>query len=163
MFITLICAAILMAGLFLMLLAAVAFIQDKRLFGSAPKDIQAVVQPRNERFPGARIIGWGIMVFALLLFPAAIVLGAWDGIRKGYALMQFFIRFLAMLLLLKAFDICFIDWVLLCHSDFFPRFYPETKGHVGSHQFGFNKRTHILHSLLFVPIAAGIAWVCALF
>ena len=30
-----------------MLLAAMAFIQDKRLFSSAPKEAQAVIQPRE--------------------------------------------------------------------------------------------------------------------
>jgi len=36
-----------MAGLFLMILAAVAFVQDKKMFGSAPKDIQVVIQPKE--------------------------------------------------------------------------------------------------------------------
>ena len=26
----------------------------------------------------------------------------------------------------------FFDWVLLCHSGFFPHFYPELKGIVGA-------------------------------
>ena len=38
---TLLLSLILMAALFLMLYAAVALVQDKRLFTSAPKDIQA--------------------------------------------------------------------------------------------------------------------------
>ena len=37
MLITLICSLILMAGLFLMLLSGIGFIQDKRFFTSAPK------------------------------------------------------------------------------------------------------------------------------
>ena len=45
--ITLICATLPMAGLFLMILAAVAFMQDKKMFGSAPKDIQVVIQSKE--------------------------------------------------------------------------------------------------------------------
>lgn len=39
--VTLLLSIILMAALFLMIFAAVALVQDKRLFTSAPKDIQA--------------------------------------------------------------------------------------------------------------------------
>lgn len=40
---TLILSLALMAAFFLMLFAAVALVQDRRLFKSAPKDIQAAV------------------------------------------------------------------------------------------------------------------------
>ena len=32
---------------------------------------------------------------------------------------------------MEVYDILFFDWVLLCHSNFFPHFYPEVKGIVG--------------------------------
>lgn len=70
-----------------------------------------------------------------------------------------------MLLLLKAFDVCFLDWVLLCNAgfNFFPRFYPETKEVLGRHLFGFNKRERLIQVLLFLPLSALIAWICTLF
>lgn len=62
-------------------------------------------------------------------------------------------RFIAMLYLLEIYDILFFDWVLLCHSGFFPHFYPEMKGVVGPHMFGYNKRAHILTSRSIFPPA----------
>lgn len=160
---TIILSVILMAGLFLMLLSGVAFIQDKRYFTSAPKDVYEAVLPKEERFPGAHIIGWLLALLSVVLMAGALVYGGWDGIVKGFTFLQFFIRFLTMLLLLKAFDILFFDWVLLCHSNFFPHFYPETKDHVGPHQFGYNRKTHMTHILLCPVISAIGAYICTLF
>ena len=68
MLVTVILSLVLMAGLFLMLWSAVAFIQDKRFFTSAPKDVLAAVRPRTaERFPGARRLGWRLMILAIAL------------------------------------------------------------------------------------------------
>lgn len=48
MLLTIILSVIVMAGLFLMLIAGVAFIQDKKYFTSAPKDVQdAILQERK--------------------------------------------------------------------------------------------------------------------
>ena len=56
MLLTIILSIIMMAGLFLMLLAGVAFIQDKKYFTSAPKDVQESILPREERFHGQHAI-----------------------------------------------------------------------------------------------------------
>lgn len=124
MFVTIICSVMLMAGLFLMLLGGVGFVRDRRFFTSAPKDVQAVLQDKEERFPGQHIIGWCLIVVSVLMMADSMVYGGWDGIRNDYGFIPFFIRFFAMLLLLKAFDVCFLDWVLLCNAgfNFFPRF-----------------------------------------
>lgn len=152
-----------MAGLFLMLLAAVGFIQDKRLFTSAPKDVQAVIKDREERFPGAHMLGWLMMLIAVVIMGGAFIFGGWDGIRKGFGFWQFFQRFLTVLLLLKAFDILFFDLFLLCHSNFFSYYYPETKAYLGPHQFGFNRRTHMLHIAACPAAALLAAAICSLF
>lgn len=68
-----------------------------------------------------------------------------------------------MLYCMELYDILFFDWFLLCHSNFFPHFYPELKGIVGQHMFGYNKRTHILHFLLYIPLCAVIAGICMIF
>lgn len=68
-----------------------------------------------------------------------------------------------MLYCMELYDILFFDWFLLCHSNFFPHFYPELKGIVGPHMFGYNKRTHILHFLLYIPLCAMIAGICMIF
>ena len=159
---TLLLSVMMMAGLFLMLLAGVGFIQDKRFFTSAPKDVYEAVQPREERFPGAHAIGWALVVLSILLMAGAVVLGAWDGVQHGFTFRQFFVRFLVMLLLLKIFDIVVFDWVLLCHSNFFPHFYPEVAGIVGPHQFGYNAKTHLGLTALCPVLAAALAGICML-
>ena len=68
MLLTLFLAIVFCEAITLMLLSAVAFIQDERFFSSAPKEAQAVIQPRTEElFYGARIIGWTLMAFSLLM------------------------------------------------------------------------------------------------
>lgn len=102
-------------------------------------------------------------MIALLMFIGAVVLGVWDGVKNDYGFLNFFARFLIMLYCMEIYDICFFDWVLLCHSNFFPHFYPELKGVVGPHMFGYNKKTHILHFIIYIPICAVVAWICTLF
>ena len=163
MLVTVILSLVLMAGLFLMLWSAVAFIQDKRFFSSAPKDVQAAVLPRTgERFPGARRLGWKLMILAVALMLFALIYAGLDGAEKGFGFWQLFTRYLIMLLALKAFDILFFDLVLLCHSNFFPRYYPEVKGIVGPHQFGYNWREHLLMIALSPVAAAALAGLCVL-
>lgn len=112
--------------------------------------------------PGAHILGWMLGIFAMLLFAGEIFLGAWDGIRNRFTFGGFFTRYLILLYALEIYDILFFDWFLLCHSGFFPHFYPELKGIVGPQQFGYNKRTHIaIFSYTFRSVAA-IAWVCTI-
>ena len=33
---------------------------------------------------------------------------------------------------------------------------------VGPHMFGYNKRTHILHFIVYIPACAAAAWLCTL-
>ena len=68
-----------------------------------------------------------------------------------------------MLYCMELCDILFFDWFLLCHSNFFPHFYPELKGVVGPHMFGYNKKEHALHVPLYHPLCAAIAGVRMIF
>ena len=144
---TVLLAVVIMAGMFLMLLAGVGLIQDKKLFTSAPKEVQEVIQPRKQQFPGARALGWALLIFGVALIIGAILIGAVDGIENHFSLQLFFARFLVMALLAKVFDVFFFDWVLLCHSNFYPHFYPETKDVIGPQLFGFNKKSTLCRRL----------------
>ena len=161
--ITVIAVDMIMLAYFLVLYCGVGFIQDKRFFSSAPKENLAAIPDRKERFPGAHAIGWVIEGVALLLFAGAAVLSIWDGVRSAFGFWRFFGRFLTVLYCMEIYDILFFDWVLLCHSNFFPHFYPELKGVVGPHMFGYNKKTHILHFVLYIPASAAAAWLCTIF
>ena len=163
MLVTLILSIILMAAFFLMLFAAVALVQDRRFFKTAPRDIQAAILEHKEPFCGARAIGWTLLTISVLLFPAAFLYGAWDGLRHDFSFWQFAGRFLAMLYLLKAFDIIFFDWFLITKSHFFQHYYPETEGCAGYHQFGFNRKEQLARIIVFPFVALFAAWICTLF
>lgn len=162
MVITITATLMIMLAYFLILYSGVGFIQDKRFFSSAHKDILAVIPDKKERFHGAHIIGRIIAIIAVLIFIGAALLGALDGIRNGFGFIGFFVRFLTMLYCMEIYDILFFDWVLLCHSNFFPHFYPEVKGVVGPYMFGYNIRSHIIHFIVYIPICAVIAFICTL-
>ena len=119
MLITILLSIMMMAGLFLLLWGGVGFIQDKRFMSSAPKEALAVVPDRlPERFKGQYALGYVMVTVAFALMGGAVVLGAWHGIVNDYSFLQFFIRFMIMLLALKAYDVIFFDWVLLCNQGF---------------------------------------------
>ena len=162
MLLTLLLSMVMMAGLFMIILSAVALIQDKKVFTSAPKDIQEAILPREERFKGARTLGYVIMILAMFSLGLAVLIGAIDGIRNDYTFLQYLIRFLILVWVYKLFDIFFIDWVLLCHSNFYPHFFPEVKDIVGPHQFGFNKKSHIIQILVLTAGTVVLACLCAL-
>lgn len=98
MLLTVFLALVFCAAISLMLLSAVAFIQNNRFFSSAPKEAQALLKPRDtELFYGARIIGWTLMIFSLLMIAGVGVISIWDGFRSGYTFRQFFLRFVTSL------------------------------------------------------------------
>ena len=140
--ITLLASFLVMAAYFLLLYAGVGLIQEKKFFSSAPREVFAAVPERNaERFRGAHILGWYLGILAMLLFLGAAVLAAWDGVRNGVTFGAFFTRYLVILYVMEAYDILFFDWVLLCHSNFFPHFYHEVKGIAAPQLFGYNKKS----------------------
>lgn len=160
--ITILAALLVFLAYFLLLYGAVGFIQDKRFFASAPQENLAAIPDRKERFRGAHALGWVIEGLAMLLFLGAAVLAVWDGVRNQFGFGAFFARFLFMLYAMEVYDIAFFDCVLLCHSNFFPHFYPELKGVVGPHMFGYNKRTHLIHFAIYLPASAAAAALCTL-
>lgn len=160
--ITVIATVMIMLAYFLLLYGAVGFIQDKRFFSSAPAENLARIPDRKERFRGAHALGWVIEGIAAALFIGAAVLAVWDGVKNDFGFFAFFLRFIIMLYCMEIYDIIFFDWVLLCHSNFFPHFYPELKGVVGPHMFGYNAKTHILHFVIYIPACAAAALLGAL-
>lgn len=126
--ITLLASFLVMAAYFLLLYAGVRLIQEKKFFSSAPREVFAAVPERKaERFRGAHILGWRLGILAMLLFLGAAVRAARDGVRNGVTFGAFFTRYLVILYVMEAYDILFFDWVLLCHSNFFPHFTPRSR------------------------------------
>ena len=60
-------------------------------------------------FAAAPLIGWFVMGLCMIGFLAVLVYAGWDGVRLEYTFSQFFVRYLIILLGVKAFDIIFLD------------------------------------------------------
>ena len=90
MIITLFLSVMMMAGLFLLLLGGVGYVQDKRFFSSAPKQVvNAIPDQKPERFVGQHAVGWVMIVLSFALMGGAMIMGALDGIKKVTAYCSF--------------------------------------------------------------------------
>lgn len=110
---------ILILALCLLIYAAVGLIQNRKLFTTAPKDIQAAATDHPERFKGAHMLGWKLAIISIFAMISAFFYGGYDGIKQGFSFWKHFLRFIIMLYLWKAFDIVCLDWLLLTKSHFF--------------------------------------------
>ena len=164
MLLTIFLAIVLCAAVTLIMLSAVAFIQDKKFFSSAPKEAQEAIKPReNELFYGARVIGWTLMAISIFMGLGVIVIAVWDGFRSGFAFWQFFLRFVLMFSIYKLYDMICFDYFLLIRSRFFQFFYPEIEGVFPPKKYGFNIRSQLLKLLVIFPaVSALAAWICTL-
>ena len=147
-----------------MMVSAVAFIQKREMFSSAPKEVFAIIKPREkELFCGARNIGWVLMGSSLLMILGVFVIGIWDGFRSGFTFLQFFLRFLIIFTVYKLYDMTYFDYFFLLRFGFFQYYYPEANGLMDGRKYGFNIKSQLLKLLVIFPgISALIAWVCSM-
>ena len=160
MLLTLLLAVMIMGILLLLQFAAAALIRKKRMLRSIPSDILDAMDEHGGS-TGARILGWVLTALCLAGFLGAFAWGCIDGAKNGWGFRDFFIRFLIMLLLLKVFDIVFLDWFLLTRTGFYQRFYPETEGCEGYGDPLFNIKEHIIQTVMMPFVALLLAWVGA--
>ena len=163
MLVTILLTLIFIASISLMMYSAVALVQNKRLFSSAPKDVQTAIQEKPERFRGARALGIILLIVSFCGCAFAFIFGAVNGIQNGFGFWQFFVRFLIMLYLYKAFDMVCFDWLLLTKSHFFQHYYPEIEGCESLEKYGFNLKSQIAKLIAFPFISLLAAWICTLF
>ena len=147
-----------------MLISGVAFVQDNRFFSSAPKEALAVLKPKKEElFYGARKMGWVLMVISILMILGVGVTAVWDGLRSGYTFWQFFLRFVLIFTIYKAYDMIFFDWFILCKFHFFQHYYPEVAPVYSGRKYGYNLKSQLLKLLVIFPaVSALAAWVCTM-
>ena len=153
-----------MAGLFLLLLGGVGFVQNKSFFSSAPKEAQEVLLQRdNELFYGARTIGWTLIVFSILMILGVGVVAIWDGFRSGFTFRQFFTRFVIIFSIYKLYDMVCFDYFLLMKFHFFQYYFPEVGSVYPLKKYGFNIKSQLLKLLVIFPAASALAaWICTL-
>ncbi len=165
MLLTLFLAVVFCAAVTLMLISAVAFIQDDRFFSSAPKEAREVlVRRENELFYGARAMGWVLMILSVLVILGVGVIAVRDGFRNGFTFGRFFLRFVLIFTVYKAYDMIIFDWFLLCRFRFFQHYYPEVESVYTGRKYGFNIKSQLLKLLVIFPaVSALAARVCTLF
>ena len=163
MALTLILSLIFIASICLMLYSAVALVQNKKLFSSAPKDVREAITEKPERFKGARALGITLLMLSFCGCAFAFIYGAVNGIQNKFTFLQFFTRFLIMLYLYKAFDMVCFDWLLLTKSRFFQHYYPEIEGCRSLEKYGFNLKSQIAKLIAFPFVSLPAAWICTLF
>ena len=165
MLLTVFLAIVFCGAITLLLISAVAFVQDNRFFSSAPKEAREVLKPKKEElFHGARAMGWVMMILSVLMILGVGVISIWDGFRNGYSFMEFFVRFVMIFTIYKAYDMIFFDWFLLCKFHFFQHYYPETELALNGRKYGFNIKSQLLKLLVIFPAGSALAaWVCTLF
>ena len=149
----------------LLLVSGIAFIQDIKMFSSAPREAREVLIPRDrELFYGARTIGWVLVIFSIVMILGALAIAVWDGFRSGFTFRQFFMRLVIMFTVYKLYDMVFFDYFLLCRFHFFQHYYPETESVLEGRKYGFNIKSQLLKLLVIFPaLSALTAWICTLF
>ena len=165
MVLTVFLAIVFCAAMALMLISAVAFIQDNKFFSSAPKEAREVlIQRDHELFYGARAIGWTLFVISILMILGVGVIAVWDGFRNEFTFRQFFLRFVLILTIYKICDMALIDNFLLLKFHFFQYYYPEAEHVMEGRKYGFNIKSQLLKLLVIFPaVSALAAWICTLF
>lgn len=148
-----------------MMLSAVAFIQDKKLFSSAPKEAREAIIPRDkELFYGARAIGLTLMVFSIVTILGAVVISVWDGFRNNFTFWDFFLRFVLILSVYKIYDMVYFDYFLLLKFKFFQFYFPEVEKPFEGRKYGFNIKSQLLKLFAVFPLVSAVAaWICILF
>ena len=162
---TIFLAIVFCAAITIMLISAIAFVQKKELFSSAPKEAREVIKPREqELFYGARIMGWSLMIFSFLMIAGVGVISIWDGFRSGYTFLQFFLRFVFIFTVYKLYDMICFDYFLLMKFKFLKHYYTEITISFENRKYGFNIKSQLLKLLVIFPAASALAaWICSLF
>jgi len=164
MILTVFLAVVFCAAITLVLISAVVFIKDKKLFSSAPKEALALVKDRKqEEFYGARRIGWVLMTISIIMILGVGVVSIWDGFRSGFTFWQFFLRFVMIFTIYKIYDMTFFDYFLLCRFRFFQHFIPEVTPVYTDRKYGYNIKSQLMKLLVIFPAASALAaWICEL-
>lgn len=165
MLLTVFLAIVFCGAITLLLISAVAFVQDNRFFSSAPREAQEILKPRDEElFYGARAMGWVLIILSVLMILGVGVVSIRDGFRSGFTFSGFFLRFVLIFTIYKAYDMIFFDWFLLCRFRFFQHYYPEVESVYNGRKYGYNIKSQLLKLFVIFPAASALAaWICTLF
>lgn len=139
----------------------------KLLAKNFPEDVQERLQPRLEGWEcqgmsPRRFLGWIILIMFCAAYIGLFALGGIDGLHKGFSFWQFFLRFLIIGGVIKAFDIGVLDYFLLTKTHFFQHYFPETEGCAGWQDFGYNRKQQARQSVMILFGSILTAWIFTL-
>lgn len=147
--------------LFLGIWGVTVTLPTKMLAKNFPVDVQEALRPRLDSLPMSprRVLGWIILVLFVLGYIGLFVYGGMDGLKHHFTFGQFFLRFVTIGAVIKAFDIIALDWFLLTKTHFFQHYFPETVGCAGWQDFGYNRTQQLRHCIGIVIGSVFIAWI----
>ena len=150
--------------LFLCIWGVTVTMPTELLAKNFPKDVQEALRPRLDSLPMSfkRVVGWVILIVFCLGFLGLFVIGAIDGLKNGYNFWQFFLRFILIGGIIKAFDIICLDYVLLTKTRFFQHYFPETEGCKGWQDFGYNLKQQTRQCIMILAGSLITALICSL-
>jgi hypothetical protein len=136
----------------------------KLLAKNFPKDVQERLKPRLEELECRgmslrRLLGWIILILFCIAYIGLFIISGIDGLRKGFSFWQFFLRFLIIGGVIKAFDIGALDYFLLTKTHFFRHYFPETEGCAGWQDFGYNRKQQMRQIVTIAAGSALAAWI----
>ena len=139
----------------------------KLLAKNFPEDVQERLQQRLEKLDRQpmnlrRILGWMILILLCAAYIGLFVFGGIDGLQRNFSFWQFFIRFLIIGGVIKAFDIGALDYFLLTKTLFFQHYFPETEGCAGWQDFGYNRKQQTRQSMMILLGSVLTAWIFTL-
>ena len=140
------------ALLFLGIWGVTVTMPTKLLAENFPKDVQEKLKPRLDSLSMSpkRVLGWVILVLFIIAYIGLFVFGGIDGLRNGFIFRRFFLRFLTIGAVIKAFDIICLDYILLTKTHFFQHYFPETEGCPGWQEFGYNRKQQVRQCVMIV-------------
>ncbi|MBQ9298885.1 MAG: hypothetical protein IJ214_00065 [Clostridia bacterium] len=152
------------ALLFLGIWGVTVTLPTKLLAKNFPKDVQEKLKPRLDQLPMSprRVLGWIILILFICAYIGLFVIAGIDGMKHQFTFSQFFLRFLIIGAVIKAFDIVGLDFFLLTKTRFFQRYFPETEGCAGWQDFGYNRKQQLRQSVMIVICSALAAWIFTL-
>ena len=150
--------------LFLGIWGVTVTLPTARLAKNFPEDVQERLRPRLESLPMSpkRMLGWIILALFVAGYLALFIIGGIDGLKRDFTFGRFFLRFLTIGVVIKAFDILALDWFLLTKTHFFQHYFPETEGCAGWQDFGYNRRQQARQCVMIVLGSAVTAWIFTL-
>ena len=150
--------------LFLCIWGVTVTMPTRLLAKNFPKDVQEKLQPRldtldQQGMTFRRVLGWVILIFFCFAYAALFVIGGMDGLHRGYSFWPFFLRFLVIGGVIKAFDIVALDGILLTKTHFFQHYFPETEGCAGWQDFGYNRKQQLRQIVMTIIGSAVVAMI----